>query len=264
MTTPITVCVELYRREQKRWVRYCYNVEVEELTPQAIAEAVADRMAEEYARRFRPSRGVLRAYRVKMRDVLEEAISVYSSRELARLIQQEEGKDKLITVKLVNALVSAKVFSVDQLKGRRIGINTNHYIFLDSDCKAKQCLLSLIMVAETIYQMIAPKARRKYVIAETQRGLHLYHGLRLNEGNWRRVLKFFLSEQPFPFIDYNHIYWALRRGYVTLSLGRRRSYMKRDGEMVFATKPFYERYKSILEEYASEYGLEIGVMWGEG
>jgi len=130
------------------------------------------------------------------------------------------GASTLI-ISILGAVESSKDIYYTSLESMKTLVAALHlmgfidYVFLETDCKAKACLRDLLLAAETIYQMIAPKAVRHYAIAETQRGFHLYHGLRLNTGNWRRVYQFLLAEKPFLTIDYNHVYWALRRGYVT-------------------------------------------------
>ena len=255
----IEVEVSFYRREEKKWKTYSYTIEVCDWTVDEIAEKLADKIIEEWRRKTGvEAKEIIIPYREKVLKALKEAIEISIVRKKSRKLQIEiSDKEMLIEHRILQAILAAK--DIVKYGKIRLGINSNTILMFDFDSKRKECFQEAFKIIEFVYQAICKKCKRKALIFETQRGFHLIIGLKLSSQNWRRIYSFILEERPFLCIDYKHIIATLKRGYVTLSVGRRKNFIKIQGDRIVVARAIYEKYRRVIESYAEVIGARIEV-----
>lgn len=255
----VEVEVSFYRSEEKRWRTYSYTIEVCNWTVDEIAEKLADKIIEEWKRKTGvEAKEIIIPYREKVLKALKEAIEISMVRKKSRELQIKiSDKERLIEHRILQAILAAK--DIVKYGKIRLGINSNTILMFDFDSKRKECLQEAFKIIEFVYQAICKRCPRKALVFETQRGFHLIVGLKLSPQNWRRIYSFILEERPFLCIDYKHIIAALKRGYVTLSVGRRRNFIKVQGDKIIVAKAIYEKYRSVVEDYANYLGAKLEI-----
>lgn len=259
----VDVPISFYRRERKKWVTYTVPVELCEGTVDELIDKLVERLAEDWAKKTGVKDDIaIMVYKEKVRRAIEQRIVSGVNRLLAKRLQEVRGEEKYILQKLSEAILAYLKVAKDKIEKPVVGMNTNRYLMFDSDTKAGPCLLQLFTLADIPYQIICPKCRRKWAMVETQRGFHLIIGLQLNPQNWRRIYSLILEERPFVCIDYKHIMMSLKRGYVTLSLGRRKAQVKRLGDRLIVRESFYHRYRRYIDQYVESENLRLELVGG--
>ena len=243
------------------WVEYSYPVTLCEYTIDEIVNQVVEQIVENFKKKFNVrDELVIMNYKEKVEKAVREAIEISLSRKLSRRLQDLIKKGDAITLKLVEALKGASKLGVEKYGKVRIGINTNRYPLFDFDRKSKVCLTQAFATIEFVYGLICKRCKRKAIIVETQRGFHLFIGLKLTTSNWLKIYNILFNERPFECLDYKHIALSIKRGYATLSVGKRKSYIKIKPDTIEVTRGLYERYRDVIEQYADLIGYKVVVL----